>query len=83
MNDLTDTPLTDAAEKACNDEHGYHHLVDDEFARDLERALRDLLLATTAKAAPDTTQPIMWSGSPDQNRAMYKAICEARRVLKT
>lgn len=44
-------------------------------------ALAELLAAVTSKAAPDTTAPIAWSGSPTQNQRMYAAIDKARKAI--
>ncbi len=51
-------------------------------ANKLRLALEELLGAVTAKVAPDTTQPIMWSGSPAQNRRMFAALEQAREALR-
>ncbi len=45
----------------------------------LRAVLNELVAALTSKGAPDTREPIMWSGSPDQNRRMYAAIDAARK----
>jgi len=44
-------------------------------------ALGELLEAVTAQSAPDSLQPIMWSGSPYQNHRMFAAIADARTVI--
>ena len=52
-----------------------------ELRRDRERlraVLAELLAAVTSKGAPDTTEPICWSGSAYQNRRIYAAIDAAR-----
>lgn len=46
------------------------------------RLLVELLGAVTSKGAPDTSSPIMWSGSPDQNHRMYDAIDDVRAHLE-
>lgn len=38
----TPTPRTDAAERKCHEDEGYHYLVEAEFARELERELAEM-----------------------------------------
>ncbi len=45
----------------------------------LRDVLNELVGAVTSKGAPDAREPIMWSGSPTQNRRMYAAINAARK----
>lgn len=55
----------------------------DKMIQELEESLSQLLWAVTSKGATDTNSPIVWSGSPVQNRAMFKAIEDARKCLNT
>jgi len=47
----------------------------------LRNLLGNLLRAVTSKFDVDTRDPIAWSGSPNQNRNMRKAIDETRKFL--
>lgn len=49
---------------------------------ELVELLSQLLFAVTSKGATDTRNPIMWSGSPVQNRAMFKAIEDTKNYFQ-
>ena len=54
-----------------------HEVVSADFARGTELALRNLVHAVTSKFP----HPLAWGGDPEQLRAMWKAIDQARKVL--